>query len=168
VKRFLSIFASAVAIVSIGACAASEVQIAASKEPLDLTLSRANGTTVELAALSGRPTLLFLFATYDTDSQFALGPLVQFLESEPRLQVIGVALQPDAKSFLDMYQSSLGVPFALFYDPGNRLLRGQTALGRVAAVPTFVALDAEGHVRAQHLGVASADQLRELADSALK
>jgi hypothetical protein len=168
VKLLLGIFASSLATVAIGACAASEIQIVASKEPLDLTLSRANGTTLELAALSGRATLLFLFATYDTDSQFALAPLVKFIESEPRLQVIGVALQPDAKAFLDMYQSSLGVPFALFYDPGNRLLRGDTALGRVAAVPTFVALDAEGRIRAQHLGVASAGQLRALADSALK
>jgi hypothetical protein len=153
--------------VSIGACAGSEAQRVASTPVLELTLGRADGTQLELAALSGKPTLLFLFATYDAASQFALAPLVRFIEHEPRLQVIGVALQPDAKAFLKMYQTTLAVPFALYTDPGNRLLHGDTALGRVAAVPAFVALDAEGHVRAQRVGVASADELRVLADSAL-
>jgi hypothetical protein len=167
VNRLLRGLVWAACCVSICACAGSEAQVVAPAPVLELTLGRADGTTCELAALSGKPTLLFLFATYDTASQFALAPLVRFIEKEPRLQVIGVALQPDAKAFLKLYQSSLAVPFALYTDPGNRLLHGDTALGRVGAVPAFVALDAEGHIRAQQVGVASAEQLRELADAAM-
>jgi hypothetical protein len=133
-----------------------------------MTLARSDGTLVELAALSGKPMLLFLFATYDETSQLALVPLLQFIELERRVAIIGIALQPDAKTFLELYRRALSIPFALYFDPENRLLRGQTALDRVRVVPAFVALDARGHIRAQQYGPATAEQLRALADSALE
>ena len=154
-------------------CAAALAGCASGPQPtaatpvLELTLARPDGTPVELARLRQKPMLLFLFATYDTSSQFALAPLSRFLEQESGVQVIGIALQPDAKSFLKLYQHSLDPPFELFYDPGNTLLQGQTALGRVRAVPSFVAVDQEGHIRRQHTGAATADELQALAESAL-
>ncbi|HEX4354151.1 MAG TPA: TlpA disulfide reductase family protein [Polyangiales bacterium] len=154
-------------VLGLQACAARQSS-SAPAPTLDLTLGRADGTTIEFAAISGRPTLLFLFATYDSASQFALAQLLKFVEHEPDLQVIGIALQPDAKAFLDLYKQSLSVPFALYYDPGNRLLRGGTVLGRVRAVPMLVALDADGGVRDQHFGVPSTDELRSLTDRALQ
>jgi cytochrome oxidase Cu insertion factor (SCO1/SenC/PrrC family) len=152
----------------LGACATTSAAALPMMPVLDLTLARANGTQVELAALSGKPTLLFLFATYDGASQFALAPLVRFVTLDTRVQVIGIALQPDAKDFLDLYQQSLAVPFALYFDPENHMLRGETALGRVPAVPMFVALDAQGRIRDQYVGVATAEQLHALADSAAR
>jgi peroxiredoxin len=150
-----------------GACAPRTALVAAESEALDLSLARSDGTLVELAALRGKPTLLFLFATYDATSQLALTELLSFVEHEPRIQVLGVAVQPDAKAFLDLYQRALSVPFALFFDPENQLLRGASALGRLRAVPGLVALDAAGHLRMQHYGATSLAQLRALADSAL-
>jgi hypothetical protein len=143
------------------------LQPRAAEPVLELTLARPDGSSAELTSLQHQPTLLFMFATYDATSQFALAPLQRFLEQEKRIDVIGIALQPDAKAFLDLYQRSLDLPFALYYDPGNVLLQGQTALGRVRAVPSFVALDGGGHIRRQHVGIASAEQLRALAESAL-
>jgi hypothetical protein len=149
-------------------CASSASFAAGAKpEVLDMTLARSDGTPLELAALRSGPTLLFLFATYDQTSQLALVPLLQFIEVDKRVAIIGIALQPDAKAFLDLYRRALSIPFALYFDPENRLLRGQTALGRVRVVPAFVALDARGHIRAQQYGPASAEQLRTLAESAL-
>ena len=134
---------------------------------LDLSLARSDGTRVELAAVSGKPTLLFLFATYDQASQLALVPLLQLIEQEPRVAVLGVALQPDAKAFLDMYKRALSIPFELYFDPDDQLLHGGTALGRVRAVPLFVALDAQGRIREQRYGVPTGEQLRALADQTL-
>jgi hypothetical protein len=147
-------------------CAARTVPLANRLESLELTLARADGTRSELAAVSSKPTLLFLFATYDEASQLALVPLLRFIEQEPDIAVLGVALQPDAKAFLDMYQRALSIPFGLYFDPDNQLMRGGTALGRVTAVPAFVALDAQGRIRQRMYGVASGEQLRLLAKSA--
>jgi peroxiredoxin len=166
VNTFAAKFALIACCLSVGACATTRPATASSKPPLDITLARADGTQIELAALSGRPTLLFLFATYDEASQFALDPLVRFLELDKRAQVIGIALQPNAKAFLNLYKKSLAVPFPLYFDPDNKLLQGQTTFGRVTAVPTFIALDPEGRVRQSFLGVATAEQLRTLVDSA--
>jgi hypothetical protein len=148
------------------ACVASAAHNAPTHPVLELTVVRTDGTLLNLGARD-RATLLFLFATYDGASQLMLTPLTQFVEREKRITVVGVALQPDAKAFLDLYQQALAVPFQLYFDPENRLLQGRTALGRVRAVPCLVALDALGRIRAQHYGAISSQQLRELADSAL-
>jgi hypothetical protein len=140
---------------------------AAHAPPFDLSLARANGSRVELASLPG-PKLVFLFATYDEASQFALVPLSSFLESEPRISAIGIALQPDAKTFLDMYKRSLGVTFDLYYDPDNQILQAHSALGPLRSIPAFVALDSEGRIRQLMYGAANPAQLRILADAALQ
>lgn len=163
---WLRVFCFAVASVIAG-CAGSLAPRPASP-PLALSLVSADGQPVELAALGGAPKLVFLFATYDQASQFALVPLAQFAEQESRVKVLGVALQPNAKTFLRMFANAMSVPFPLYYEPGNQVLRGETALGDLPGVPAIVALDAQGHIRATHLGVASAEQLRALAADAAR
>jgi peroxiredoxin len=143
------------------------MQPAASAPRLELSVARPDGSRLELGAL-GRPALLFFFATYDPASQVELDRLVRFAALEKRVSIIGIALQPDAKTFLDMFQSALAVPFPLYFDPENQLMRGTTALGRVRAVPAFVALDATGRIQQQQYGPATGDQLRTLANQALK
>jgi len=153
--------------ICLSACAPRTTHVAARAEPLALTLARSDGTLVELATLYGKPTLLFLFATYDANSQLALTELLRFSEREPGIALIGVAVQPDAKTFLELYRQALSIPFALYFDPENQLLRGVSALGRLRAVPAFVALDAGGQMRAQLYGAPTLAQLHTLADSAL-
>ena len=151
---------------SLAGCVSSAPAISQKLETLELTLARADGTRVELAAISGKPTLLFLFATYDEASQLALVPLLRFIEQDPTVSVLGIALQPDAKAFLDMYKRALSIPFELYFDPDNRLLPGATAVGRVPTIPAFVALDSRGQVRAHVYGPATGEQLRALAERA--
>jgi peroxiredoxin len=146
-------------------CVSAE-QVRASQPVLELSLVRADGAQYELGALLTKPTLLFMFATYDTASQFELTRLSHFATTEPRVDVIGVAAQPDAKTFLKLFQEALSVPFALYFDPTNQLLLGKTAVGKLDAVPAFVALDPEGHIRAVRYGPATESQLRELVDLA--
>jgi len=149
----------------LSACAGS--QAGQQRAPLlDLSLTRADGARAELSAWRGRPLLLFLFATYDEASQLEFVPLQQLLERERQLQVVGVALQPEAATFLKLFQRALSVPFELYYDADNQLLHKQTALGALRGVPAFVALDAEGRIRGVHYGVATHEQLRALAASA--
>jgi peroxiredoxin len=151
------------------ACAslANEPQSAAGHTPLELDLISSDGRSLQLSALRGRPTLLFLFATYDPSSQLALAGLLREIEREPRLTVLGVAVQPDAQLFLEPFRETLEIPFPLYIDRESALLRGDTPLGKIPGIPAFVALDAEGHVRRTHFGVADRDALETLVESAL-
>lgn len=149
-------------------CACAQTQKTESHAPiLELSMARPNGQRVELAMLTGRPRLLFLFATYDQPSQFAIVPVTRLAESEPRVQVIGVALQPDAKTFIGLFKEALSVPFEIFYDPDNQVLRKQTALGALRGVPALVVLDADGHIRAVHYGPLEYSALQTLVRESL-
>lgn len=136
---------------------ASEAQ--AEQAPLELTLARSDRSLFPLSSLRGTPTLLFLFATYDSASQLALTHLERVLSQTPELRALGIALQPDARVFLDAYRDALSVSFPLAFDPDNAILGRKTALGRIESVPALVLLDAEGHVRGVRYGVTAEPEL---------
>lgn len=138
-----------------------------SATPLDLTVRNEEGRSLELAALRGRPALIFLFTTYDVTSQLALTPLIAASQSEERATFVGIAVQPDAAEFLAQFKKTLDIPFALYADDSGALLQGKTVLGKLPSVPAYVALDAQGHVHKTFVGVAKKDQIEELIESAL-
>ena len=155
----------AVALLFVAACAGS---LGGPTTPvLDLKVTNEQGRSLELAELRGRPSVLFLFTTYDATSQLALTPLILASQTEDRVTFIGIAVQPDARLFLGQFKKFLEIPFALYIDDTGALLQGTSALGKVPGVPAYVALDAEGHVRKTFFGVAKKDAIEELVDSAL-
>jgi peroxiredoxin len=155
----------AAALLFVSACAGS---LSGPSTPvLDLKVTNEQGRSLELAELRGRPSLLFLFTTYDATSQLALTPLVLASKTEDRVTFIGIAVQPDAGPFLAQFKQFLNVPFALYIDDAGTLLQGKSALGKVPGVPAYVALDSDGHVRKTFFGVAKQDDIEELVESAL-
>lgn len=133
---------------------------------LEMLVTNEEGRSLQLSALRGRPSLLFLFATYDSTSQLALTPLITASQLDDRVTFIGIAVQEDAQEFLGPFKEALDIPFAIYIDSAGALLKGSTALGKLPGVPAYVALDAEGHIKKTFFGVASVDQLEELIDSA--
>ena len=133
-----------------------------SAAPLRLPLARADGRMIELGAYGGQPLLLFMFATYDQASQLALVKLTQFLSQHGTLQVAGVLMQPDAATFLPLFKEAVPLPFEVYYDQDMRILKGESALGKLNGIPAFVALDATGRVREIRFGVQSIEQLEQL------
>jgi len=130
--------------------------------PLKLALARADGRSIELSAYGGQPLLLFMFATYDEASQLALVKLTQFLSQHGSVQVAGVLMQPDAATFLPLFKEAVALPFEVYYDQDLRILKGESPLGKLNGIPTFVALDAAGYVREVRFGVLSTEQLEQL------
>jgi peroxiredoxin len=149
------------------ACAPALSVPGAQAGPLELEVASSNGRRFELAGLRGEPLLLFLFATYDQASQFALVPLTRLAEEDKRVKIIGIALQPEAQKFLPMFQQSIDLPFALYFDPDNHLLGGDTVLGKVGSIPVTIAVDAEGRIRDQWFGALTTRQAEKLRDAAL-
>jgi hypothetical protein len=134
---------------------------------LDLTVTNEQGRSLELAALRGRPSLLFLFATYDSSSQLALTLLIAASQTESRVTFVGIAVQDDAQTFIGPFKKALDIPFAIYIDGAGALLQGKTVLGKLPGVPAYVAIDAEGHVRKTFSGVAKREVIEDLVESAL-
>lgn len=146
---------------ALGSCATGPGTPPPTAAPLSLDLARADGRTIQLSAYGGQPLLLFLFATYDEASQLALVKLNQFLSQHASVQVAGVLLQPDAETFLPLFKEAVSLPFELYFDRDLKILKGESALGKLNGVPAFVALDASGRLRDMHFGVLSPEQLEE-------
>jgi cytochrome oxidase Cu insertion factor (SCO1/SenC/PrrC family) len=134
--------------------------------PVTLVLRTADAKPLPLAALRGQRVLLFIFTTYDDVSQLALTALEQFLLGRPKLEVVGVAVQPDPQRLLPLYRDSLGVSFELAFDPNNGIVAGGSELGEIETIPTYIVLDARGRIVARYTGALEGADLQELVDTA--
>ena len=146
----------------LGACATASASTQPEAAALTLSLARSDGRTITLDAYAGKPLLLLLFATYDNSSQIALLNLTQLAQQDPSRQIAGVLVQPEAATFLPLFEQSVQAPFALYDEPEQRILKGESALGKLRAVPAFVALDAKGHIRDVRYGVLKVEELKQL------
>jgi hypothetical protein len=135
-----------------------------SRARLDLGIRLTNGSWLELADLRGTPVLLFVFATFDAVSQASLKSLRPFVNQHPELIVVGVAAQPRASQLVDAWAYALDPPFAVGADPYGRVENGQTVLGRIETVPTYILYDAEGYEMARTTGLLSEGDLAELVE----
>jgi peroxiredoxin len=134
-------------------CAGAAAEGAAPQsQAVVLELTDVSGRRFGVEDLRGKPVLLFVFATYDSASQIALLTLERFAAQHREVAVVGVAAQPQAERLLPLHRDTLNIRIPLAYDPREQLISGQTALGRVDVIPSYVLLDAEGRVRARHAG----------------
>jgi hypothetical protein len=133
---------------------------------IELTLRRADGVFLEVGELRGQVVLLFVLATFDAMSQMALTPLRAIAEAYPETAIVGVAAQPSARLLVEAYESALEPPFPITYDPQERVAEGESMLGEIEGVPTFIVLDRRGREVARHVGFADEARLAELLAAA--
>jgi hypothetical protein len=152
-------------------CAASQPRggdtAGADAAPVDLALVGVDGRRFALSQLRGRPLLLFLFTTYDSASQLALTPLTRFLSAHPDLPALGIAAQPDPSALLPLYRDALELRMPLAYEVSPQIVAGDSMLGRLETVPSYVLLDASGRITARHTGALTGEQLEDFAEPAL-
>jgi len=127
-----------------------------------LTLEKPDGETIAIEALRGKRVLLFFFTTYDIASQVEMERLVRFVPHHPELEVIGVALQPNAATLLALYRDYLEIPFPVAHDPTGHVQEGLSDLGLVGPVPSYVLLDETGRVIGRHTGATTAEVMGSL------
>ena len=132
-------------------------------ERLDLGLRLTNGRWVELADLRGRPLLLFVFATFDAVSQATLKSLRPFVAQHPELLVIGVAAQPRAAPLVEAWEYALDPPFPVGANPYGTVENGESSLGKIEQVPTFIVYDAKGYEVGRATGLLTEGDLVRLA-----
>ncbi len=134
----------------------------ASGERLDLGLRLSDGQWLELGDLRGTPVLLFVFATFDTVSQASLTPLRAFVPQHPEVIVIGVAAQPRATQLVEAWAYALDPPFVVGANPYGRVETGDSALGKIEIVPTYILYDANGYEIERMTGLLTEGGLAQL------
>jgi hypothetical protein len=130
--------------------------------PLQMRLRGVGGDDVVLSRFRGQPLLIVVFATFDGVCQAALTPLRRFARAHQEVRMVGIAAQPNAEMLADAYAHALNPPFTVTYDPQTRVSRGLSPLGQLRAVPTFIAVGADGRIAAQLVGFATATRLTHL------
>ncbi|NIZ92645.1 TlpA family protein disulfide reductase [Kineococcus rubinsiae] len=145
----------------------SEIPAAERTTTITLSGTTAEGTTVDLSTLRGKPVVLNLWfadcAPCRTEAP-ALEQVAQ--EYAGRASFVGINTGRDDADRVVAFQKTHGVTYpSLLDDDGSALL----ALRGVAprATPTTVVLDADGKVAAQYAGEITATILGELIDGAL-
>ncbi len=111
---------------------------------LELGIRLSDGRWLELGDLQGVPVLVYAFATFDMVSQAALKPLRLFVQQHPEVVVIGVASEPRATQLVEAWAYALDPPFVVGADPYGNVENGQSALGRIETVPTYILYDTRG------------------------
>jgi hypothetical protein len=111
---------------------------------LDLGIRLSDGRWLELADLRGTPVLVFVFATFDAASQASLKSLRPFVPQHPDVIVIGVAAQPRAAPLVEAWAYALDPPFVVGADPYGKVENGESVLGKIETVPTYVLYNADG------------------------
>jgi hypothetical protein len=131
---------------------------------LDLGIRLSDGRWLELADLRGTPVMLFVFATFDAVSQASLKSLRPFVPQHPEVIIVGIAAQPRASQLVDAWAYALDPPFVVGADPTGHVENGQTMLGKIEAVPTYILFDAEGREIDRTTGLLSEGDLVKLVE----
>jgi cytochrome c biogenesis protein CcmG/thiol:disulfide interchange protein DsbE len=121
------------------------------------------GPAVPLDHLTGRPTLVNLWATWCGPCREEM-PLLQdaFAGYGRQIRFLGVDTQDDPGAAA-AFAENLGVGYPHVVDPDGRLL---TALG-VRGLPVTLAVDGHGQIVARSVGQLSADELQALMERLL-
>jgi hypothetical protein len=133
-----------------------------SRARLELGIRLSDGRWLELGDLRGAPVLLFVFATFDAVSQASLKSLRPFVPQHPEVIVVGVAAQPRAAQLVEAWSYALDPPFVVGADPYGRVENGESVLGKIEAVPTYILYDAEGYEIDRASGLLSEGDLAKL------
>lgn len=156
--RTRRVYICALVLAVVTACGASNAEpvtgrtTEAGPQAIDQTLYTASGSVLEVRDFRGAPLFVFFFATWDGVSQASLRPLTRLVATNPDVEVLGIAVQPDARTLLDPYERALSPPFPLTYDPNDLLTSGTSPFGTIDGIPTFVLLNADGIEVARHTG----------------
>jgi hypothetical protein len=129
---------------------------------LNLGLRLSDGRWLELADLRGTPVLLFVFATFDAVSQASLMSLRPFVPQHPEVIVIGIAAHPRALQLVEAWAYALDPPFVVGADPYGRVENGESMLGKIEIVPTYILYDANGYEIDRTTGLVTEGDLAQL------
>ena len=134
------------------------------EKAVDFTLNTAEGASVSLRERLGKPIFLNFWATW-------CGPCVVEMPNMERLhkemggqiQIFGIDLQ-ESPSLVKEFIQKQGVTWTFLLDTTG----GVGSAYAVSAIPTSIFINAKGVITARHVGTLSFDDMKRLAQEAIK
>ncbi len=128
----------------------------------DFMLTAGNGSTLTKAALAGKPTLLFFFASWCPHCQAEAAPLIQIAAAHPDVAVVAIGVH-DHETAQDIYdfQTRFALPFPTWDDGG----KAAQAYG-ISAFPTMIAVERGGIIVGADIGEVPLASLEALVSKA--
>lgn len=152
----------AAALAALLSCAGSAHGPARSRVPLRLVLPAIDGGQIDLGSYRGRAVVLHAFTTWSMASQADIEQLLDARRAHPdRVEVIGLALDPDGYRLVDPWRRAMRIPYLLALAT-DAIRDGRSVLGRIKEVPTTVILGTDGALVERIEGPLAPGQLREL------
>jgi len=123
----------------------------------DFALSSISGEMIQLNQLQGKPVLINFWATWCAPCVIEM-PNIQKYYKEFDHQFEVLAVNAGEKNLtVEQFANALGIEFPVLLDPDNKI----QLLYRVRGYPTTYVLDADGIIRAQHIGLLGESQIEE-------
>jgi len=134
------------------------------QQALDFTLNDLAGQPVKLSALRGHVTILNFWATWCPPCRSEVPALqAAYQQYQSRgVALIGIDLKEDAAT-IQQFVAPYGVTYPIVRDENG----GVSAQYQVAGIPTTIIIDANGVIRARHIGPITEAQLAEYVDPLL-
>ena len=121
----------------------------------DFELDSLGGGTVRLAELRGRPVIINFWATWCGPCRLEMPVFQNYSKRHAEdLVVLGVNFD-EPETEVQAFVEELGLTFPILLDPGGKVVE----LYQVRGFPTTLFVDADGHVRFQHIGPLDEGQL---------
>ncbi|MBE7448774.1 MAG: TlpA family protein disulfide reductase [Kofleriaceae bacterium] len=112
--------------------------------PLILTLAAVDGGEIALAEHRGKVVVLHVFTTWSLAAHAELDGL-RAADALPDVVVIGLALDPEGRLLVAPWRAAADVGYLIAL-ADDAVRAGHGPLGRLAAVPMTIVLDASGRV----------------------
>lgn len=128
----------------------------------NFTLTAGDGSTLTKAALAGKPTLLFFFASWCPHCLAEVAPLIQIAAAHPDVDVVAIGVH-DHETAQDIYdfQTRFALPFPTWDDGGKT-----AQIYGIAAFPTTIAVDRGGIIVGADIGEVPLASLEALVGKA--
>ena len=158
----VSVVVLALATVALAACGSSTGPSASGGAGAAPSLkgSTLNGGTFDLAAVTGKPTVVNFFASWCGPCNQEAPEVVAFARAHPHVRVVGVATNDkplDTQSFVEKY----GITYTVVQDPSGAMANDWGVTG----IPTTFFIDRSGKVQASIVGASTQAQFEQKLSS---
>lgn len=166
VRSILYMFVCMLGVGALSGCTATTGQHTRGKKHTlyHLKMRQTTGAFVSFQKFRGKVVLVDFFATSCPRCEIVVIPMLKKLHTQYEvdgLRIVGIAIQPQAKLFLQPFMRVLQIPYPILLGSLS-FAQGHTVFGRVNSIPRSYLFDKCGKIRRFFHGQPNSKELKQL------